>query len=114
MAYWKDVKDVEVYYPPGHTGTFNKRLVGPVEGIKGAEVIVGEMEPGGHADPHKHTDLEQVMYILEGKMLIEMDGKQTELSKDQVVWIPKGVNHEVKNAGDSNLRFLLIYTPPKN
>lgn len=113
MNYWKNSKDVEIYSPPGHEGTFNRRLVGPEEGIENLEVIIGEMEPGGLADPHFHDELEQIMYILTGKMHIIIEGEETVLTEGDVVWIPKKAMHEVKNVGNTNLKFVLMYSPQK-
>jgi quercetin dioxygenase-like cupin family protein len=113
MVYWKNVNDAEVYSPPGHEGTYNRRLVGPEEGIENMEVIIGEMEPGGLADPHFHEDLEQIMYVLTGKMHIIIEGEETILTQGDVVWIPKKALHKVTNAGDENLRFVLMYSPQK-
>lgn len=113
MKYWKNVKDVEVYTPPGHEGTFNRRLVSPSDAIENIEVIIGEMEPGGKAKPHFHEDIEQIMYILSGEMYVKIENKETVLSKGDVVIIPKKTIHEVKNVGLTHLRFILIYSPPK-
>ncbi|MBM4763222.1 cupin domain-containing protein [Bacillus sp. B15-48] len=113
MVFWKNVKDVEAYSPPGHEGTFNRRLVGPEEGIEDMEVIIGEMEPGGLADPHFHDDIEQIMYILTGKAHVIIEGKESVLSEGDVLWIPKKAMHDIRNAGDTNLRFVLIYSPQK-
>ncbi|OUM87908.1 MAG: hypothetical protein BAA01_10685 [Bacillus thermozeamaize] len=114
MGFWRHVNEVETYVPPGHAGTFNRRLVGLADGMKNVEVIIGEMEEGGSALPHFHDDVEQVMYILEGKMYVEIDGEQAELTAGHAVWIPKGAMHEVKNAGPGKLRFVLMYAPPKS
>lgn len=107
------MNDVEAYSPPAHGGTFNRRLVGPEDGIEHLEVIIGEMEPGGDADPHLHDDIEQIMYILAGKMYVNIEGEEAVLSVGDVVIIPKKAMHEVKNIGSENLRFVLMYSPPK-
>ena len=114
MKYWKHVSDVEGYSPPGHEGTYNRSLVGKEEGIKGVEMIFGEMEVGGLADPHSHDDIEQLMYVLNGEMEINIEGEIAQLSKGHVVWIPQKALHEVKNIGSSKLSFILVYSPPKN
>ncbi|WP_408011222.1 cupin domain-containing protein [Pseudalkalibacillus sp. A8] len=113
MVYWKNVKDVDVYSPPGHEGTYNRRLVGPKEGIENIEVILGEMEPGGVADPHFHEEIEQIMYILRGKAQVIIEGEEAVLTVGDVIWIPKKAMHEVKNGGDTNLQFVLMYSPQK-
>lgn len=113
MVYWKNMEDVEVYSPPGHSGTFNRRLVGLEDGIEQVEVIIGEMEPGGDADPHLHEEIEQIMYILTGKMYVNIGGQENTLTEGDVVIIPKNTMHEVKNVGASHLRFVLMYSPPR-
>ncbi|WP_085990902.1 cupin domain-containing protein [Oceanobacillus senegalensis] len=113
MVYWKNVKEVGTYSPPGHEGTYNRRLVGPQEGIENAEVIIGEMEPNGLADPHFHDEIEQIMYILNGNARVIIEGEEAILSVGDVIWIPKRAMHEVINVGDTNLRFVLIYSPQK-
>ncbi|MBP2075854.1 cupin domain-containing protein [Oceanobacillus polygoni] len=113
MVFWKNEKDVEVYSPPGHEGTFNRRLVGIAEGIENVEVIIGEMEPGGLADPHLHKNIEQIMYILSGEMYAIIEGQEAKLSAGDIVWIPKEATHDIRNTGNENLRFVLIYSPQK-
>ncbi|SEI90965.1 Cupin domain protein [Bhargavaea ginsengi] len=113
MAYWRNVSEVEAYTPPAHEGTFNRRLAGMADGMEDMEVIIGEMEPGGSADPHDHEDMEQSMYILQGKMHVIIGGEEAELGEGDIVWIPKKTMHEVKNIGEGNLKFVLMYSPPK-
>ena len=62
MKYLVRQADVEPYSPQNHTGTKNYRLINS----KNIEVIVGEIEKGKGALPHKHTGIEQVCYLLEG------------------------------------------------
>lgn len=113
MTFWKNENDVQGYSPAGHEGTFNRRLVGITEGIENVEVIIGEMEPGGLADPHLHENIEQIMYILSGEMHAIIEGKEAKLSAGDIVWIPKRATHDIRNAGDEKLRFVLIYSPQK-
>lgn len=114
MVYWRNVNDVQPYSPSGHSGTQNRRIVGLKDGMEEMEVIIGEIEPGGKADPHFHENIEQSMYILSGKMHVIINGEEAVLSEGDTVIIPKKAIHEVKNVGDSLLRFVLIYSPPLN
>ncbi len=107
------MSEVESYVPAGHTGTCNRKLVSLIDGIDNVELIIGEMEEGGSALPHFHDDMEQVMFILEGRMLIKVDGEEAELTAGHAVWIPKKAIHDVKNIGPGKLRFVLIYAPLK-
>lgn len=114
MVYWRNVNDVKPYSPPGHSGTNNRRIIGKKDGMENMEVIIGEIDPGGTADPHYHEEIEQAMYILTGKMHVVINGQQNTLSPGDAVIIPKKAMHEVTNVGDTPLRFVLMYSPPLN
>ena len=63
------VREAEIagYHPANHTGTLNKRLIGPeTVGAKQLEVLVGHIQKGKGALPHAHPGIEQVCYMLEG------------------------------------------------
>ncbi|GGJ99192.1 hypothetical protein GCM10007063_21800 [Lentibacillus kapialis] len=113
MRYWIHESEIESYIPLNHELTYNKKVVGRKDGINEVEMIIGEMEEGGDADPHSHEEIEQLMYILEGKMHAKIGGEEAELTAGHSVFIPKKVNHEIKNAGKGNLKFVLIYSPAK-
>jgi len=54
----------------------NRRLVGrDVNGSTRVEVVLGTVEPGGVAERHTH-EVEQAMYVLDGRALVEVDGER--------------------------------------
>ncbi len=60
--------EIAGYHPANHTGTLNKRLIGPeTVGAKQLEVLVGHIQKGKGALPHAHPGIEQVCYMLEGR-----------------------------------------------
>ena len=60
--------EVAGYHPANHTGTLNRRLIGPeTVGATQLEVVLGVVEKGRGADPHAHPGIEQVCYMLEGR-----------------------------------------------
>ena len=59
---------VPVYIPDAHTGTVNQRLIGCEIGAKNLEVVLGTVTPGGQAEPHSHSNAEQVVDVLEGRI----------------------------------------------
>jgi mannose-6-phosphate isomerase-like protein (cupin superfamily) len=113
MRYWRHSNEVNIFVPSDHIRTFNRKLVSFEDGIKNFEVIIGEMEKGGLGLPHVHDDIEQVMYILEGRMYVEINGEQAELTAGHAVWIPEKTIHEAKNIGPGTLRFVVINAPSK-
>jgi mannose-6-phosphate isomerase-like protein (cupin superfamily) len=42
---------------------------------------------------HKHDDLDEFFYVVEGQFLIDVEGRTIELNPRQAVVIPKGVMH---------------------
>lgn len=101
------------YAPPGHAGTLNRRLIGPESGAHHIELIVGEMESGGHAELHTHCEFEQTMFMLEGRLkIIGKDGQVETLEPGDSIFFPIGVEHKVISETPKS-RFLLIYTPPR-
>lgn len=104
--------DVPPYSPPLHSGTVNRRLVGPdVNGSEAIEVVLGVVEPGGAAERHRH-EVEQAMYILEGRALVEVGGESRECGPGTACFFPPGAAHRVESLGPGPLRALVIYAPP--
>jgi mannose-6-phosphate isomerase-like protein (cupin superfamily) len=105
--------DLPTYSPPGHSKTTNRRLLGPgAEGSTRFEVIYGEIEPGGQADPHAHDIQEQAFFILEGRAEIEIAGACRVVGPQDFIYLPAGTTHRVTPLGKSSLKLLIIYSPP--
>ena len=45
---------------------------------------------------HKHDDLDEFFYVVEGKFLIDLEGRTVELSPRQGFVVPKGVVHRTR------------------
>jgi mannose-6-phosphate isomerase-like protein (cupin superfamily) len=73
-----------------------------------AEATVGA---GQTTEYHLHRRSEEIYYILEGEGLMEIEGEEEEVSKQQAVIIPSGKKHRITNLGDNQLRFLCLCSP---
>jgi quercetin dioxygenase-like cupin family protein len=104
---------VPVYTPPGHDGTYNRRMIGPENGAKYIELVVGEMKLAAHAESHSHYDLEQSMFILEGKLEVTgSDGTSVFLEPGDAIFFPIGCEHKVTGVNEKS-KFLVISSPPR-
>jgi len=75
--------------------------------------ILLERYPKGLAFPiHQHKECEQTYFVLEGEAEVTLDGKAHRLGKGGVVYIPRLTDHAVRNAGDSELVYLVVETYP--
>ena len=66
---------------------FNQTLVKVNESVVRVGIVKGEYHW------HKHDDLDEFFYVVEGQFLIDLEGRTIELAPRQCVVIPKGVMH---------------------
>jgi len=104
---------VEPYSPANHTGTVNRRLIGPeTVGAQQLEVVLGVVEKGKGALPHSHPGIEQVCYMLEGRARVEVDGQTFEIGPGECCFFPADMPHVFTRVSQETLRVLVIYSPP--
>lgn len=111
--YFIRTSEVPGYHPANHTGTTNRRLIGPeTVGAKQVEVVLGEIEKGQGALPHAHPGLEQVCYLLEGSAVAEVAGERFEMQAGDTCFFPADTMHIFTVTSDKPARVLVIYAPP--
>ena len=103
--------ELEGYSPANHNGTTNIRLVGPHNGARHMELLLGEFIAGGNALAHAHPTLEQAVYVLEGTAVTGIDGVEYEVRAGDVMFFPEGVYHSLKVTSDK-MKLLVFYAPP--
>ena len=112
MTYLVRQVDVKPYSPANHTGTRNFRLIGPeTVGARQLEMIVGELEKGKGALPHRHTAIEQACYLLEGTAHVEVGEERFEMKAGEACFFPAGVMH-VFTVTSERVKVLVVYAPP--
>ena len=69
--------------------------------------------PGGRhvAELHVHPDAEELVVITRGQGTATIGGETHEVSQEDVLYIPPGSEHEVRNTGDGLLGVLFINIP---
>ncbi len=66
---------------------FNQTLCEVNESVVRIGVVKGEYHW------HQHNDLDEFFYVVEGKFIIDLEGKSVELTPRQGFVVPKGVQH---------------------
>lgn len=101
------------YSPKNHTGTVNRRLIGP-ETVNATqlEVVLGVVERSHGALPHSHPGIEQACYMLEGRAVAEVGGERKELGPGDVCFFPADTPHTFVAVSEEPVRVLVIYAPP--
>lgn len=111
--YFVRAQDVPGYHPANHTGTLNRRLIGPeTVGAQQLEVVLGVVEKGKGAQPHLHPGIEQVCYMLEGRARAEVNGEALELGPGDCCFFPANAPHVFTVVSDEPVKVLVIYSPP--
>ncbi|MBV9435084.1 MAG: cupin domain-containing protein [Acidobacteria bacterium] len=62
--------------------------------VNGSVVRLGVIE--GEYHWHKHDDDDEFFYVVEGKLLIDLEGREVALSPRQGFVVPKGVMHRTR------------------
>lgn len=68
--------------------------------------------PGQSQKPHTHADQDKIYYILEGRGLFSVDGREEWASAGEAVVARAGVEHGLVNDGADPLLVLVVVAPP--
>ena len=97
---------------PNTSGLSRTVLVGPSQGAVHTELAAGSFAPGGWIQRHVHS-FEEALYVLEGALIIELDGTVHRLEHGDFALIPIGIHHALGNAGSEPVRWVAINTPTR-
>ena len=79
---------------------------------KGLSVIEERMPSGATEERHRHQQVRQMFYVLEGELSMELEGNTITLSKNEALEIAPGQAHQAMNYSEADVRFLVISSPP--
>lgn len=71
-----------------------------------------DFDPGYLAPKHTHPG-EEIIYVIEGTLDYEIDGKRSTVKAGDVLFVPAGVVHSAKNVGTENAAELATYVVEK-
>ncbi len=84
-----------------------RALIGPQEGWHDHVLRVIELDVGGYSPDHTHA-WPHINYMLEGRGVLTIDGREYPVSADSYACVPAGSRHQFKNTGQSKFRFICI------
>jgi len=97
--------------PPGTKRTDLQRHDLSAVGREVVQVRV-DFDPGYSSPRHTHPG-EEIIYVLEGTLEYEIDGKRVTAKPGDVLFVPAGTIHSAKNIGVGNGAELATYTVEK-
>jgi quercetin dioxygenase-like cupin family protein len=64
-------------------------------------------------DAHFHREHSDCFYVLEGRLVFELDGERTETTAGDFVAVPPLVIHTFRNEGPGDAHFLNLHAPSR-
>lgn len=90
-------------------GTFTWKATAAETG--GAFILMEDRMQGGKVTPnHVHPDQDEAIYVLEGELLVDVEGEQQRVGPGGLFFAPRGVAHAFMVTSDS-ARVLALQTP---
>lgn len=78
------------------------------------QLVLMSLKKGEDIPTEVHHDIDQFIRIEKGQAMVRIDGEETELKDDDIIIIPAGSEHYLKNTGEGDLKLYSIYTPPEH
>ena len=83
------------------------RTVGSDSGFMG----VSSIAPGDRITEHYHPYSEEFVFVVAGKLEVDLDGTAHPLRADQGILVPRMVRHRFRNTGDVTARLVFHLGP---
>jgi quercetin dioxygenase-like cupin family protein len=84
---------------------------GPEQAAGAYTVMVGGGPPGPGPALHEHPTTDEAFYIAAGEATFQLGDEQIVVPAGGFVFVPRGTVHTVSNAGQGDLRGLIIISP---
>jgi len=96
----------------GDDGAVIRELASPHNSLLSRHSLAEIRHPPGTASrEHRHTEAEEVYYVLEGQGCVCVDGEIHDIGPGDVVVIVPGQRHKVCQEGDGDLVMLVTCVP---
>jgi mannose-6-phosphate isomerase-like protein (cupin superfamily) len=108
---WPNVLHTRIADVVGHMGAppWSKRVIADERQL----VTLIASPPGGGNRPHWHREFDEWWVVLAGRLEWELTGGIVlQATKDDIVWVPRGTVHHIRNVGDDLSLRLAVAMPP--
>jgi quercetin dioxygenase-like cupin family protein len=96
---------------PKLTQILRKDLQGQDEKVQETVVNVLEMAPGAAAPWHMHPAAQEILFVIEGSVTVEIEGQgSTVLKSGEIVLIPAEIPHLARNDGSGGAKALVTHS----
>lgn len=79
-----------------------------------AQLVVMSIPAGGEIGEEVHDNVDQVVSIVEGNGEAVLDDVPSQIGDGDLVLVPAGTKHNVRNIGTGDLKLYTVYAPPEH
>ncbi len=98
----RNAKDIQLEDAHGKAGK-RRVIFSGIPKSKISAVTIGYLPKGGVFDWHMHDDLDEIMFIMKGKVLAESRTQKLKAEKGSFIFFPHGIEHRQSNIGSGEL-----------
>jgi mannose-6-phosphate isomerase-like protein (cupin superfamily) len=77
-----------------------------------SQLVVMSIPPGAETGEERQDEVDMMLFIVKGKAESSLNQRARDAGKNDVIFIPSGNLHNLKNIGRHDLRLFAIYSPP--
>jgi len=77
-----------------------------------ANVNAVRIPSGGTIGRHRHTQQVETVWVIRGNAILTLDQTEVSLRDGQLIAIPIGLEHALRNEGIAPVELLTFFTPP--
>ncbi len=79
-----------------------------------AQLVVMSIPAGEEIGEEVHDDVDQVLSLVEGSGEAVLDDVPSQVGGGDLVFVPAGTKHNVRNVGNGDLKLYTVYSPPEH
>jgi quercetin dioxygenase-like cupin family protein len=77
-----------------------------------ASVNVVQVPPDGIISRHRHAAQLETVWVIKGEAILTLNQTDMQLRAGQIIAIPIGLEHALRNEGNAPVELLTFFTPP--
>jgi quercetin dioxygenase-like cupin family protein len=77
-----------------------------------ASVNAVRVPPEGKIDRHSHPEQLETVWVITGQAILTLDQAEVRMKAGQIIAIPAGLEHALRNDGRAVVELLAVFTPP--
>jgi len=77
-----------------------------------ATVNVIQVPPGGTVGRHRHAQQLETIWVIRGNAILTLDQTEVSIKDGQIIAIPIGLEHALRNEEHFPVQLLTFFTPP--